>query len=201
VEDWPADAEGTYRKMRLNSPACGWFPALQTLYWMVAETNLPYATLFFSSHLEKIYVYMSWSEERCTVPRGILPAIASAISVLHTSALQCLYVGVGVDGAPLEYFKDSLSTVILHCGPSLTEIRSVVRLSDAAANHLIKLPTSVPSTLKVLLQAIPLHLCPSFSHLSWTSSFVKALHMGGFPCSNAWSTAPPQRREQHHCPR
>ena len=141
VEDWPVEAEDTYRKMRLNSPIRGWFPALQTLFWIVTETSLPHVALFFSPQLEMIYVHMSWSLEYDEVPHSILPAIASAISALPIStALQSLYVGVGDDGAPLAYFEDSLSSVILRCGPSLTEIRSPIRLSDAAVNHLIQLP-------------------------------------------------------------
>ena len=37
------------------------------------------------------------------------------------------------------YFEDSLSSVILRCGPQLTELSLPVALSDAAVNHLIQL--------------------------------------------------------------
>ena len=41
---------------------------------------------------------------------------------------------------PWSYFKDSLSSVVLRCGPSLMEFTSTVPLSDTAVNHLIQLP-------------------------------------------------------------
>lgn len=40
--DWWAIAEDTYHKFRLNSPADGWFPALQELSWGVTGSNLPH---------------------------------------------------------------------------------------------------------------------------------------------------------------
>ena len=41
---------------------------------------------------------------------------------------------------PWEHFKESLSSVVLRCGPSLTEFTSPIPLSDAAVDHLIHLP-------------------------------------------------------------
>jgi hypothetical protein len=41
---------------------------------------------------------------------------------------------------PWEYFKDSFSSIVSRCGPSLTEFSSPIPLSDAATNHLIQLP-------------------------------------------------------------
>ena len=41
---------------------------------------------------------------------------------------------------PWKHFKESLSSVALHCGPSLTEFTSPIPLSDAAVIHLIHLP-------------------------------------------------------------
>jgi len=41
---------------------------------------------------------------------------------------------------PSTYLKDSLSSVVLCCGPSLTEFSSPVPLSGAAVNHLVQLP-------------------------------------------------------------
>lgn len=137
VYDWPVRAEDTYRKLRLNSPAGGWFPALQSLSWTMTKTNLPYADLFFSPHLKTISVYNSWSPRGSGVPRDLQPSIASAISMLPTSALRSLCVGYIIPWADL---TDSISSVVLRCGPSLAEFTSTIPLSEAAMNHLIQLP-------------------------------------------------------------
>lgn len=138
VDEWSVRAEDTYRKLRLNSPAGGWFPALQDLWWTITETNLPYVDLFFSSHLKTISIYNSWSSRGFEVPRDLLPSIASTISTLPTSALQSLLVDHNM--MPWADLTDSISSVVLRCGPSLAGFTSPIPLSDAAMNHLIQLP-------------------------------------------------------------
>ena len=131
--------EDAFRKLRLNSPAGGWFPALQDLSWCITKSDIPYIDLFISPHLKKISIYMPWSQRYSEVPRDILAAIISTISTLPTSTLQSLSVDVKC-ATHVAYFKDFLSPVALRCGPSLTEFASPVPLSDAAINHLIQLP-------------------------------------------------------------
>ena len=140
VEEWTALGEDTFHELRSNSPAGGWFPALRELSWTITRSNLPYADLFLFPHLEKVSIYMSWSWFGPGIPHDILPTIASTISTLPTSALQSLLVCVDHRRVSWPYLKDSLSSVILRCGPSLTELNSPVPLSDAAINHLIQLP-------------------------------------------------------------
>ena len=132
--------EETFCKLRLGSPAGGWFPALQDLSWRITGSELPHTDLFFSPHLKRIYVYTPWWWGSSDVSCSILAAIASTISALPASTLQFLSVDVSSCDAPPAYFKDSLSSVILRCGPSLMELTSMVPLSDAAVNHLIQLP-------------------------------------------------------------
>ena len=128
-------------EFRQNSPAGGWFPALQGLSWCITASNLPYADLFFSPHLKRIFISSSSPWRNYGVPRDILPAIASRIAALPTSALQYLRVGISWHyWMPWAYFKDSLSHLVLRCGSSLTEFASPIPLSDAAINHLIHLP-------------------------------------------------------------
>ena len=74
------------------------------------------------------------------VPRHFLPVIASTISTIPTASLQFLSVHVGHRGIPPAYLKDPLSSVVLRCGPSLTEFSSPIPLSDVAITHLIHLP-------------------------------------------------------------
>ena len=130
--------EDTFYKLRLSSPTGGWFPALQCLCWHITESNLPHADLFFSPHLKKISINMPWSPIHPELPRDVLAAVASTITALPTSALQSL--SVYMDGRASVDLKDSLSSVVLRCGPSLTKFISQIPLSDAAVNYLIQLP-------------------------------------------------------------
>jgi len=79
--------------LRVNSPAGGWFPALQDLFWIIPEHNLPHADLFFSPHLKRVTINVSVSWGSTNIPRNVLPTITSILSVLPTSVLQLLIDG------------------------------------------------------------------------------------------------------------
>ena len=130
--------EEAYRKLRLNAPVGGWFPALEGLIWDITRSNLPHLGLFSSPNLKSISISMAWGDSE--VPQSSLQVIASTISSLPTSALQLLSVKIHDHRISRTYFKDSLSSVVLRCGPSLTEFSSWTPLSDPATNHLIHLP-------------------------------------------------------------
>ena len=135
--------EETLLKLRLNTPAGGWFPALQNLDWYITKSNLPFADLFFSPHLKKVSVHTSLSWDYSGIPPDALPAIASIIPALPTSTLQSLIIIPSPSWnhmTPWADFTTSLSTVVLRCGPSLTEFTSMIPLSGAAVDHLIRLP-------------------------------------------------------------
>lgn len=129
----------TFFKFRLSSPVGGWFPALQVLSWRITESNLLYIDLFLSPYLKKISIYTPWLWNGPEIPHDTLTVIASTISALPTSVLQSLSVDVSY-GIPSAHFTDSLSSVVLRCGLSLTAFTSIVPLSDAAVDHLIRLP-------------------------------------------------------------
>lgn len=129
--------ETTFRKLRLNSPAGGWFPALQDFFWHVTRSNHPYTNLFLSPRLKRISVRLSVSWSCYGAPSEFLPAVASAISALPPSALQSIQVGCE---EPWIALKDLVSSVILRCGPSLEGLSSLIPLSDEAIDHLIRLP-------------------------------------------------------------
>ena len=135
---WQSLREATLQKLRHNSPASRWFPGLQGLVWPVSRWSIPYIDLFFSPHLRNISIFLSWSGGS-EIPCDVLPAIASAISALPTSALRCLRV---VDNHTASWvgLEDSLSCLVLRCGPSLTMFSSSIPLSNAAMNHLMQLP-------------------------------------------------------------
>ena len=142
VDEWLSPLEeDTLRHLRLNSPTTGrWFPALRDLSWCITKYNPPYADLFLSPHLERVSIYTSWTQRESAIPLDILPTIASTIAALSVSTLRRLLVGMDSYGMSWEYFKDTLSSVILRCGPSLTELTSPIPLSDAAVNHVLQLP-------------------------------------------------------------
>jgi len=141
VEDWLLLEEETLKKLHLNSPPGGWFPALQLLSWVITESNLPWANLFFSPHLKSILIYTAWSWDPINiVPPAILSTLTSIISALPTSSLELMSVDDGQPTLGWPYFKDSFSSLILRCGPSFTDYDSPVPLSDAALDHLIHLP-------------------------------------------------------------
>ena len=132
--------EETLNKLHLNSPPGGWFPALQFLSWCITESNLPWANLFFSPHLKRIQIYTEslWDDD--TVSPAIFPTLASIISTLPTSSLEVMWVDDGYPTMVWAHLKDSLSSLILRCGPSFTDHNSPVPLSNAALHHLIHLP-------------------------------------------------------------
>jgi len=136
--------EEAIRQFRLNSPAGGWFPALRTLSWIVSAHNLHYIDLLFSPHLEEVRITTPPSWSRSRFPRNILPALTSTISTLPASALRTLRLGPSLGADPGDthwvYFKDSLSSIVLRCGPSLMHLVSPVPLSDVAVDHVIRLP-------------------------------------------------------------
>jgi len=140
MEDSEIFEKETLNKLHLNSPPGGWFPALQDLYWCINESNSSCTDLFFSPHLKRIRIYVSWMWDHDPIPPGILPILAPIILTLPTSGLEQMSVGDGYQAMVWAHFKDSFSSVILRCGPSFTDYNSPVPLSDAALDHLIHLP-------------------------------------------------------------
>jgi len=140
VDEWLILGEGTLPKIRLNSPPGGWFLALEDLSWCIATSTLPHVNLFLLPYLKKLCIYPSDLWSNSIVPNDVRSAVASVISTLPTSALQSLLVGANHHRMSWACFKDSFSSTILRCGPSLTEFTSPIPLSDAAVNHLIQLP-------------------------------------------------------------
>jgi len=140
VDERPDLGEDTLRKLRLNSPPGGWFPASQDLFWCITKSNHPYASLFFSPQLKSISISVPRLWRISNVPLDILPAVTSIISALPTPTLQDLSVYIGCRGTPPTHFQDSLSSAIFRCGPTFAKLSTTIPLSDAAINHLVHLP-------------------------------------------------------------
>ena len=71
---------------------------------------------------------------------AILITLDSFISTLPASSLERISVDVGHHTMPWEHYKDSFSSIVLRCRPSLTEYNSPVPLPNATLDHLIQLP-------------------------------------------------------------
>ena len=139
MDEWSIITEDTFRKLCLNSPIGGWFLVLQDIHWGITESNLLHTDVFFPPHLTRITIYMPRSWRNSKLSRDILVAFTSTITALPASTLQSLSIHVE-RGAPSVGLEDTLSSVALQCGPSLTEFASPIPLSDAAVIHLIQLP-------------------------------------------------------------
>jgi len=143
VDEWSSVlGDGMFRQLRLNSPATGrWFPALREISWCITKYNSPYADLFFSPDLENVSIHILPSWIYAENPRDIIPTVIPIISAVPGPTLQSLVISVDRDpGVPWGCSRESLSSVVLCCGPSLTEFTSPIPLSDAAVDHLIHLP-------------------------------------------------------------
>jgi len=70
MEWWMILEEATLNKLHLNSPQDGWFPALQDLFWFFTPSNPSCAHLFFSQHLKKIHIDVSWPWGNIALPFG-----------------------------------------------------------------------------------------------------------------------------------
>ena len=113
---------------------------VQKLTWYITRSNIPYANMFSSLHLKKISIHAARSLILVGCPSGLLPTLTSITSSLPTSSLQVLSVNVAQPVILRRYFTDSMSSVVLRCGSSLTTYNSSIPLSKAATNHLIQLP-------------------------------------------------------------
>lgn len=140
MSEWPDLGEDSFRKLRLNTPAGGWFPTLQDLTLCITKHTPLCTELLLSPCLRNVHITTVRLWEDPKAPIAVLPDIDSAISSLPASALQQLIVDVSHPWIPRTYLKDSLSFAVLRCGTSLTEFASRVPISDAAICHLIQLP-------------------------------------------------------------
>ena len=137
TDEWSALGADSFRKFRLSSPPGGWFPALQSLSWRITGSNLAYIDLFSSLHLKRISISTRAGTGSSS---NRVAAVASVVSTLPASSVL-RSLSINIQGRQdTGYFKDSVSSVVLRCGPSLTKFTTTIKLSDAAANHLIHLP-------------------------------------------------------------
>lgn len=127
----------TLQLLLLKAPPGGWFQGIRYIDWDVSPATIPYAHIFFSPQLKTLNVYGAWH----TTPTALeLSNTASVFSQIPASALQTLTLRFNVPTGSSPDFDQSLRSVVLRCGSSLTQFTATIPLSDAAVNHLFDLP-------------------------------------------------------------
>ena len=120
-----------------NSPNGIMCPGLRELKWTGNRKPLPFPRLFLSPHL----VTFSFRCVSSPLSEEILSNLASAIAELPTSSLQYLRIDGRIPKNSVSTDLGSVvSSTILRCGPSLTALYASVPLSDAAVQHIMRLP-------------------------------------------------------------
>ena len=119
-----------------NSPDGVLCPKLEHLTWRLDDSTVPltFFRLFFSPHLK--CVTLSTHFRRPAFQPGLVASLSEVISCLPDS-LERMYLMCGQGGEPL---KDAISSYVCRAGPSLRSFGSSEPLSDAAFDHLMRLP-------------------------------------------------------------
>ena len=132
--------------MSVNSPNGVLCPGLQELIWKARPHDLPFIRLFLSPHLTK-FTFM-FSVLGHGVTDEVLSGIAPVVLALDTYPLQYFRLEWHVpptaddrliSGRP-SVVSSAISSSVLRCGPSLTALRVPMPLSNAAVQHIMRLP-------------------------------------------------------------
>ena len=126
-------ARDILHRLSSNSPGGLLFPKLESLDWRVWSTEISFFPLFLSPYLQRVTLTADLDK----APESLLTPLVQMISLLPTS-LEYLSVMCGDrEGGPL---GDALSSFSCRCGSLLRGFETSVPLSEAAINHLMRLP-------------------------------------------------------------
>ena len=131
----------------------------------------------------------------------VLADLAPMILELPVSSLRSLHIDARIPGKTVPTVLESaVSSTIIRCGPSLTSLRIEVSLSDAAVQHITKLPKL---TLWKAVDGPPrvsdLHLSNTFPQLETLELITEELALEWIPffgaiSRHASSSQPSDRR-------
>ena len=122
------------RMISVNSSNEVLCPRLRELYW---ETwSYPLERHFLSPHLRDFSFPCFHLGQ---VPDEILSNLTSVIAELETSSLRSLRITIP-QGPTSVGLESAVSSAILRCGSSLTTLSVPTPLSDAAIQHIMRLP-------------------------------------------------------------
>ena len=148
-------------RLSSNSPGGLLFPKLESLDWDLFEAQyaLPFFHLFLSPNLRRVTLYASLSNFRV----HLLAPLVQMVSLLPTSLeyMSVMY-GRGED----ELFNDAVSSFICQCGPLLRSFTTSVPISEAATDHIMRLPNlSHWATAQAPPRVVPTSMFPSLESI------------------------------------
>ena len=112
-------------------------PGLRELTWLAR--GYPLNRVFLSPHLTRFHFRLPsfWGH----LPDEILSNLAPVIAELPASSLQSLRIDTPVWYLPTSTsLRPAVSSAVLRCGPSLADLSAPTPLSDAAVQHIMRLP-------------------------------------------------------------
>ena len=113
------------------------FPELRELDWKANHDTLPFYRLFLSPKLSFLSLWFSTSPE--SLERD-LSMVESAVMELGTLPLQYLYLRWLNPEAGNRQMESVASSAVLRCGTTLMRLSTFSPLSDAAVQHIMRLP-------------------------------------------------------------
>jgi hypothetical protein len=141
----PSIPEGLLRTISANSSNGILCHGLQEFNWVVRSNSLPFYRLFLSPHLTEFSMHLYPADEFSDefsdeIPDKALSNIVSMFLELETSHLQFLHLGWHIPAKMIPGLESAVSSAILRCGPSFASLSVPVPLSDAAVQHIMRLP-------------------------------------------------------------
>ena len=157
-----------------NSPNGMLCPKLEHLNWRFDDSTVPlsFFRLFFSPNLKR--VTLSAYLHRHAFRPELVESLSEVISCLP-DCLESMYFKCGQGREPL---KDAISSFVCRSGSSLRSFRSSEPLSDAAFDHLMRLPNLRSwITTHEPPRTPPLTTFPSLKELHLYSEALPWLHL------------------------
>ena len=138
----PSIPEGLLRMISANSLNGIICHGLQEFNWVVRSADsLPFYRLFLSPHLTEFSMRLYPTDGiSVEIPDKALSNIASTFLELETSHLRVLHLGWHIPVKVIPGLESAVSSAILRCGSSLTSLSVPAPLSDAAVQHIMRLP-------------------------------------------------------------
>ena len=120
-----------------NSPNGIMCPGLRNLFWAAEPHTLPFYHLFLSPHLMEIELSFRYRALEGEVLDEVLSDITSVVLELENLPLRHLYLDVPATSPSLD---SAVSSAVLRCRHSLETLSVLTPLSDAAIQHIMRLP-------------------------------------------------------------
>ena len=168
LRDFLYGAPTTDVLLRLSRDSSGrpLFPKLEWLHWDIYEAHVAFPFLHLllpSPHLRRITLYIHLQSPN--ISQEYLGQLVQVISLLPTP-LEYLFVRRNRYLMAEKPLKDTISSLVCRCGPSLRTFSTCIPLSEAAIHHLVQLPNlSYWRTTQGPPRIVPTSIFPSLEKL------------------------------------